>query len=328
MTGWSSAISRRSRIADVISLSARWWTTSRGVHSPSPAGRASSSASVMPARASTHGRVAGAIPLDQRGAADGIGRSVMRALRGSPARSSRPAAVKDRAGGLGPGSRRYTPLDERAFGAVGWRAPFVAWSRGIVRRRHRGPVPRRCPARRRPRRRARDRDHGRGVRPRRAHGLRRRAGDLDEPDDPDPEHRRAESGSSTAGPIGPGESYGHVFEQPGGWPYVVPGDPDLQGTVRALDAPETASAGSPEITPPPGHAAAGLQPRGAVGCRRPWRRRRRRSSPHRRRAPSSSTPSGGGGNGAALFLAVAVVGVIAVIAAIAGLIGASRRPGR
>ena len=71
-TGSSSAISRRSRIADVISLSARWWTISRAVHSPSPAGRASSSASVMPARASTHGRVAGAIPLDQGGAADGI----------------------------------------------------------------------------------------------------------------------------------------------------------------------------------------------------------------------------------------------------------------
>ena len=130
-----------------------------------------------------------------------------------------------------------------------------------------------------------------------------------------------------SGPIGPGESYGHVFEQPGGWPYVVPGDPDLQGTVRALDAPETASAGSPEITPPPGTLPPDFSPvapsavpsvalpASAVVA-----------------TPSSSavtsTPSGGGGNGAALFLAVAIVGAIAVIAAIAGLIGASRRPGR
>jgi ribose transport system substrate-binding protein len=51
MSGASSAMSRRSRMYAVASLSARWWTTIRGVQPPSGPAR-SSSASVMPVRAS------------------------------------------------------------------------------------------------------------------------------------------------------------------------------------------------------------------------------------------------------------------------------------
>ena len=50
ISGSSSAIRRRRRIAEVISLSAMWWTVSRAVQPPS-AGRASRSASVAPASA-------------------------------------------------------------------------------------------------------------------------------------------------------------------------------------------------------------------------------------------------------------------------------------
>jgi hypothetical protein len=130
-----------------------------------------------------------------------------------------------------------------------------------------------------------------------------------------------------SGPIGPGESYGHVFEQPGGWPYVVLGDPSLQGTVLAVDAPETASGGSPEITPPPGTPppdVSPVAPSAVPSVALPTSAVVVTPLP----GAVTSPPSGGVGNGAALFLAVAVVGVIAVLAAVAGLIGASRRPGR
>ena len=130
-----------------------------------------------------------------------------------------------------------------------------------------------------------------------------------------------------SGPIGPGESFGHVFDQPGGWPFVVLGNPSLQGTVLAEDAPETASGGSPDITPPPGTLPPDVSPVAP-------------SAVPSSLSPTSAlivtpmptavvaAPTGGGANGPALFLAVAIVGFIAVIAALAGLIGASRRPGR
>ncbi len=101
-----------------------------------------------------------------------------------------------------------------------------------------------------------------------------------------------------SGPLGPGESYGHVFEEPGTWLYFVLGEPRLQGTVIVGPSPENATATRPSSVP-------AADPTPVV----------------------VEVPLNSGG-GPALLLAVAVVGVIAVVAAIAGLIGASRRPGR
>src|SRR6266566_3116197 len=61
MTGSSSVSRRRILIADIISLSARWWAICRGVHSP--LADRSSSSSVMPRNASI---TAGGLPYSDR----------------------------------------------------------------------------------------------------------------------------------------------------------------------------------------------------------------------------------------------------------------------
>ena len=94
-----------------------------------------------------------------------------------------------------------------------------------------------------------------------------------------------------SGPILPGKSFENVFLTPGTVTYHDGSDLAVTGTIIVQAPGIQVPSGSP-----PASASASVVQRGD--------------------------------NGAALFLAVAIVGAIAVIAAIAGLIGASRRPGR
>jgi plastocyanin len=94
-----------------------------------------------------------------------------------------------------------------------------------------------------------------------------------------------------SGPILPGESFSNVFQATGTLTYHDGTDPTRLGTIIVQAPAVQGTSGSAPATP-----------------------------------PASVVQSGG--NGAALFLAVAVVGLIAILAALAGLIGASRRPGR
>ena len=69
-------------------------------------------------------------------------------------------------------------------------------------------------------------------------------------------------GMLDSGPIGPGEAFGHVFEQPGA-AIASTGDLDLRASPRGM-RPRRPPAVR-RYRPAAGHAAARLQPRGAIG---------------------------------------------------------------
>ena len=238
---------------------------------------------------------------------------VMRAPWRAGARSA--ATPKDRALGRGAEPRRYTPDDDGACGAVGWRARA-----GLG-------APRRRAGRRRASRRARDRDHRHWLRPRQAHRERRRAGDVDERDHHrarHPHRRRLPRQRSDRPRRGlrarvRGARHGRLLR--GG---QSPADRHDHRDGGARDRAAQRVRGADAAA---GHAAARLSPVA------PSEAPAATPSPSVVASPSAApTPvvvaTQSGGNGSALFLAVAVVGAIAVLAAIAGLIGASRRPGR
>jgi plastocyanin len=64
----------------------------------------------------------------------------------------------------------------------------------------------------------------------------------------------SEEGSELgSGELGPGEAYGHVFEQPGTYRYVCEIHPDqMTGVVRVVASTATVAPGTPEPTPPTG----------------------------------------------------------------------------
>jgi plastocyanin len=73
-------------------------------------------------------------------------------------------------------------------------------------------------------------------------------------------------GTLDSGPLGPGESYGHVFEAPGTFEYHDAADPSRTGTIVVEAAPVTpVPSGSPEATPPEGTLPPNFSPFPSTG---------------------------------------------------------------
>jgi plastocyanin len=76
----------------------------------------------------------------------------------------------------------------------------------------------------------------------------------------------SDDGTLDSGPLGPGESYGHVFEAAGTFDYHDADDPSLTGTVVVNAAPVTpVPSGPPEPTPPAGTLPPNFSPFPSTG---------------------------------------------------------------
>ena len=137
----------------------------------------------------------------------------------------------------------------------------------------------------------------------------------------------SDDGSLASGPIGPGEAFGHVFDQPGSTEYYDAGNTAIRGMITVLAAPETTiPSGSLEPTPPPGTLPPDFSPQAP-------------STPVEAASSSPSVPGptatatpvpapSDSSSGSGLAPAVAVLVGIAVIVALAAFVRSARRPGR
>lgn len=124
----------------------------------------------------------------------------------------------------------------------------------------------------------------------------------------------SDNGELDSGSIGPGEAYGHVFEQAGTVEYHCTIHPDrMQGTIKVLAAtPAPSTDATPEPTPPTGTLPPNFSPFPSIGSAETAPTGSQVSSPAASTPPVDGVPAAG--QAPLLFAIVLALGVLGAAA--------------